>query len=98
MRIVHDLFKAYFREHLTGLLNQFFASRDPWFEKCGYSLKWFKSSLPKLLLREGRAGLDAGQRISSELAAIPTSELRIYSDWYRARPEGTVSDVAKPHR
>ena len=82
MKITRDLLKTYPLERLTALLNQFFASKDAWFEKRGYSLSCFRDAIPKLLLREDRPISFTQNRLG-----VKTSRLRqprTYTGWQRA--------------
>jgi hypothetical protein len=82
MKIARELLKQYSIERLITLLEQYFASNDAWYEKCGYSLTCFKSAIPKLLLREGRVPTPSSFRRDE-------TAVRISSGWQK------IGDVAR---
>ena len=87
MKIASNLLRLYSVERLLTLLQRFFTSRDPWFERCGYSLPCFQTSLPKLLLQEGRSSIHgrAGTTLPMPSASF-TQEMaqpRLHSGWRR---------------
>lgn len=77
MKIARDLLKVYRFDRLVDLLNQFFATDDGWFARCGYSLPCFKNSISKLLLRERRA-------ITPTKSSPGETQPRVYTGWQRA--------------
>lgn len=50
--LVKQLLKVYTYDRLAELLRAFFATKDPWVRKLGYSLGAFKAAITKLLIEE----------------------------------------------